>query len=213
MRHALALSLVAAAASLFALQAQAAEQARSVGPFTTVANSGPISVHIEVGKAQSVTVSGSDDMVADLQTEVVGSELKLHMRHDSTSFNSHHDGLHVTITMPQLTAFTMGGAGETTITHMSGDSLDVRFGGAGSLKADGSVKNLTLNIGGVGSIDTRELHADNANVNVGGVGHVKIWAGTRLDATVGGVGSLTYYGDPKTVNTNGGGLGSISKGK
>jgi len=28
---------------------------------------------------------------------------------------------------------------------------------------------------------------------------------------VGGVGSLTYYGDPKTVNTNGGGLGSISR--
>ena len=212
MRPVLALSL-AAAASLFALQAQAAEQSRSVGPFTSVANSGPISVRIEVGKAQSVTVSGSDDMVADLQTEVVGSELKLHMRHDSTTFNSHHDGLRVTITMPQLTAFTMAGAGETTITHMSGDSLDVRFGGAGSFKAEGSVKNLTLNVGGVGSIDTRELHADNANINVGGVGHVKVWAGTRLDATVGGVGSLTYYGDPKTVNTNGGGLGSISKGK
>ena len=34
-----------------------------------------------------------------------------------------------------------------------------------------------------------------------------------IDATLGGVGSLTYYGDPKTVNTTGGGLGSISKGK
>ena len=62
------------------------------------------------------------------------------------------------------------------------------------------------------AIDTRELHADNVDVNVGGVGHVKVWAGTRLDASVGGVGSLTYYGEPKTVNTNGGGLGSISKG-
>ena len=212
MRHALTFSLVAAA-SLFALQARAADQTRSVAPFTTISNSGPISVHIEVGKAQSVTVSGSDELVADLQTEVVGNELKLHMRHDTTTFNSHHDSLHVVITMPQPTAFTMGGAGETTISHMSGDSLDVRFGGAGSLKADGSVRNLTLNVGGVGSIDTRELHADNANINVGGVGHVKVWAGTRLDATVGGVGSLTYYGDPKTVNTNGGGLGSISKGK
>ncbi len=212
MRHALVLTL-AAAASLFAVQAQAAEQARSVAPFTTVSNSGPVSVHIEVGKAQSVTVAGSDDMVAELQTEVVGSELKLHMRHENSSFNSHHDGLRVTITMPALTAFTMGGAGETTITHMSGDSLDVRFGGAGSLRADGSVRRLKLNVGGVGSIDTRDLHADDVDVNVGGVGSVKVWAGTRLDASVGGVGSLTYYGDPKTVNSNGGGLGSISKGK
>ena len=98
-----------------------------------------------------------------------------------------------------------------TITHMSGDSLDVRFGGAGSLKADGSVRRLKLNVGGVGSIDTRDLHADTVDVNVGGVGSVQVWAGTRLDASVGGVGSLTYYGDPKTVNTRGGGLGSISR--
>ena len=212
MRHALTLSL-AAAASLFALQAQAAEQTRTVAPFSTVSNSGPVSVHIEVGKAQSIVVSGSDELVADLLTEVVGNELKLHMRHDTTNFNSHHDSLRVTITVPQLTAFTMAGAGETVITHMSGDALDVRFGGAGSLKADGSVRNLTLNVGGVGSIDTRDLHAESATVNVGGVGSVKIWASARLDASVGGVGSLTYYGDPKSVNTNGGGLGSISRGR
>ena len=214
MRHLATLSLVAAAA-LFTLQAQAAEttQTRTVAPFTTVSNSGPVSVHIEVGKAQSVVVSGSDDLVTDLQTEVVGTDLKLHMRRDTTTFNSHHDTLRVTITVPQLTAFSMAGAGETVITHMSGDSLDVSFAGAGSFKADGSVKTLKLNVGGVGSIDARELHADNASVTVGGVGSVKVWAGTRLDASVGGVGSLTYYGDPKTVNTNGGGLGSISKGK
>ena len=212
MRPALILSL-AAAATLFALQAQAAEQTRSVAAFTSVSNSGPVNLHIEVGKAQSVVVSGNDDLVADLQTEVVGNELKLRMRRDSTNFSSHHDILNVTITVPQLTAFTMGGAGETTISHMSGDSLEVRFGGAGSLKADGTVRNLTMHIGGVGSIDTRELHADSATVSVGGVGSVKVWASNCLDASLGGVGSLTYYGDPKTVNTTGGGLGSISKGK
>lgn len=212
MRHALTLTL-AAAATLPALQARAAEQTRSVAPFTAVSNSGPVDLHIEVGKAQSVVVSGSDDLVSDLQTEVVGNELRLHMRRDTTSFSRHRDELAVTITVPQLTAFTMAGAGATTITHMSGDNLDVRFGGAGSLKAEGTVHNLTMHVGGVGSIDTRALHADTATVSVGGVGSVKVWAGTRLDASLGGVGSLTYYGDPKTVNTHGGGLGSISRGK
>jgi hypothetical protein len=212
MRHALTLSL-ATAAALFALQAQAAEQTRRVAPFTAVSNSGPVNLHIEVGQAQSVVVSGSDDLVADLETTVIGTELKLHMRRDTTNFNRHHDELNVTITVPQLTAFTMGGAGETTISHMRGDNLEVRFGGAGSLKAEGTVHKLTMHVGGVGSIDTRELHADTATVSVGGVGSVKVWASDSLDASLGGVGSLTYYGDPKTVNTHGGGLGSISKGK
>jgi hypothetical protein len=212
MRNAFILSFVAAAA-LACAQARAAEQARSVAPFTSVSNSGPVSVRIEVGRAQSVSVSGSDELVGELLTEVAGNELKIHMRHDTSRSGSQHDGLRVTISVPQLTAFTMGGAGDTTITHMSGDSLELRLAGAGSLKADGTVRNLTLEIGGVGSIDTRELHAENANVNVGGVGHVKVFASTRLDATVGGVGSLTYYGEPRTVNTRGGGLGSISKGR
>jgi len=210
MRTALTLSL-AIAAALASVHADAAEQVRSVGPFSTVSNSGAVSVSIEVGKPQSVTVSGDDELVRYLLTEVVGTELKVHMRHDTVNIGGRHEEVRVTITVPQLTAFAMAGAGETTITHMSGDSLDVRFGGAGSLKADGSVRRLKLNVGGVGSIDTRDLHADTVDVNVGGVGSVQVWAGTRLDASVGGVGSLTYYGDPKTVNTRGGGLGSISR--
>jgi hypothetical protein len=210
MRHALTLSL-AIAAALASVHAHAADQARSVGPFTAVSDSGAMSVRIEVGKPQSVTVSGDDDQVRDVQTEVVGNALKIRMRHDTITIGGSHDDLRVTITVPQLTAFEMAGAGDATITHMSGDSLDVRFGGAGSLKADGSVRSLKLSIGGIGSIDTRDLRADSVDVNVGGVGSVKVWAGTRLDASVGGVGSLTYYGDPKTVNTHGGGLGSISR--
>jgi len=210
MRTALTLSL-AIVAALASVQAQAAEQTRSVAPFSAVSNAGAVNVRIEVGKPQSVTVSGDDDLVRDLLTEVVGNELKIHMRHDTITIGGHHEDLRVTITVPQLSAFSMAGAGESIITHMSGDSLDVRFAGAGSLKADGSVRSLRLNVGGVGSIDTRDLHAETADVNVGGIGSVEVWASTRLDASVGGVGSLTYYGDPKTVNTNGGGLGSISR--
>lgn len=213
MRHALIHSLAAIATASFALQAQAADQTRSVAPFTSISNSGPVNLFIEVGKPQSVVVSGSDDYLEDVRTEVSDGELRIKLHGDSHVDNRHWNDMKVTITVPTLSAFTMGGAGQTTLTHVNGDSLDIRFGGAGNLKADGTVKNLKLSVGGVGTIDTRELHAANADVSLGGVGSVKVWAGERLDASVGGVGSLTYYGDPKTVNTRGGGLGSISKGK
>jgi len=210
MRHALTLSL-AAAAALFALQARAAEQTRSVAPFTSVSNAGPLNLRIEVGKAPSVVVSGDDDFVAELQTEVVDGELRMHLKHDTGTLDRHHAELHVTVTLPQLTSFSMSGAGNTTITHMNGDSLAVRMSGAGNLRADGQVKRLKLDVSGVGSIDTRELHAEAADVNLAGVGSARVWASDVLNASVGGVGSLTYYGDPKTVNTHGGGLGSISR--
>ncbi len=197
-----------AAATLLAPHAQAAEQARNVAPFTAVSNSGPISISIDVGKTQSVTASGNDTFINQLTTEVVDGELRIRLR-DHTIDSSLGDP-RIVITMPQITRFTMAGAGATTITHVSGDKLDVNYSGAGSLKADGSVKALNLMVGGVGSIDTRELHAQTAVVTVGGVGSVRVYASERLDATVGGVGSLTYYGHPKSVNSTGGGLGSVS---
>jgi Putative auto-transporter adhesin, head GIN domain len=209
MRYALTLTL-ATAAALASLSANAADQGRTVAPFTSVSNAGAINLFIEVGKAQSLVVHGSDDFLADLVTEVVGSELRIHPRHDHID-DRHWNDIKVTITVPQLQAIDMAGAGQTTLTHMTGDRLDVRFSGAGSLKADGSVHDLRLTIGGVGAIDARELHADTVNASIGGVGSVKVWAGQRLDASLGGVGSLTYYGDPKVVNATGGGLGSISK--
>ncbi len=212
MRTAITLTF-ALVAALATIHAEAAEQTRSLAPFSSVSNSGAVNVHIEVGKTQSVSVGGDDARVANLVTEVVGTELKIRTSHDTIEIGGRQTDLHVTITLPQLTAFTMGGAGKATITHMSGDSLDVHFGGAGSLVADGSVRDLRLEVGGVGAVDTRGLHADTVRARIGGVGSVEVWAGTSLDASIGGIGSLTYYGDPKTVHTSGGGLGSISRAK
>lgn len=212
MRTAITFTL-ALLAALATIHAEAAEETRTLAPFDKVSSSGAVNVRIEVGKAQSVTVSGDDVRVHDLLTEVVGNQLKIRTRRDTIEVGDDHESVRVTITLPQLTAFAMGGAGEAFITHMSGDALDVNFGGAGSLKAEGSVHSLHLSVGGVGSIDTRALHADAVRVSVGGIGSVDVWAGTSLDASVGGIGSLTYYGDPKTVHTSGGGLGSISRAK
>jgi hypothetical protein len=89
MRHALIHSLAAIAAASFALQAQAADQTRSVAPFTTISNSGPVNLFIEVGKAQSVVVSGSDDYLEDVRTKVSDGELRIKMRNDSHVDNRH----------------------------------------------------------------------------------------------------------------------------
>ena len=196
--------------SLAALAAHADEQSRTVPAFTTISNSGPISISIDVGKAQSVVASGNEKFLSLVKSEVVDGELRISLKERNVS-GSLGDPK-VTITMPALTRFTMAGAGEATITHMSGDALTVEYSGAGSLKADGKVKTLSLQIAGVGSIDTHKLLAEKVSVDVGGVGNVKVYASDSLDARVGGVGSLTYYGNPHNVSKSAGGIGSISKG-
>jgi hypothetical protein len=207
------LASLAAWAALAFTTAGAADQrseTRPLPPFTTISNSGPISITIDVGKPQSVVASGNEKFLSLLKTDVISGELRLSLREHSVT-GSLGDPK-ITITMPALTRFSMAGAGAAVITHAAGDSLDIEYSGAGSLKADGKVKTLNLQIAGVGSIDARELVAENVRVDVGGVGNVKVYASESLDADVGGVGSLKYYGNPRNVRKSAGGIGSISKG-
>ncbi len=45
-----------------------------------------------------------------------------------------------------------------------------------------------------------------------GVGSTSVRASETLNATVNGIGSLTYYGRPARVNKTVGGIGSVSAG-
>jgi len=72
---------------------------------------------------------------------------------------------------------------------------------------------LRLKGNGVGGIDTRKLLAEDADVDFDGVGGVEIYASNHLNAVVNGVGSVTYYGNPKSINKQADGIGSISAGK
>ena len=205
--------VLASLLGLVALAANAADQSqvRSVGAFSSISNSGPFNISIDVGKAVSVTATGSTTFLDQLVTEVHDGELRIHLRDDHV--NHLGDDNRIAVTLPQFTRYRMSGAGETTLTHVAGDSLDIAMSGAGSLKASGEVKSLKLSLSGVGSVDARELHAQAVRADVSGVGSVKVWSSQALEGSVSGVGSLTYYGDPKTVNTRGGGIGSISRGK
>jgi len=211
MRHSalvIALSLVAAAA---ANPAFAADQARSVAPFTSISVQGPISVTVDAGKAQqSLVLRGSDAFISELTTEVVNGELRLRMR-DKKVKNVRGDH-NVVIAVPQLRAFNAEGAGETRLNNVRGERLDVSYRGAGSMAINGQVKTFRMSAEGVGEVDTRALVANDVDIHFQGIGDVKVYAKDRLDAKIQGMGSLTYYGKPRAVNKSVQGLGSVKAG-
>jgi len=211
MRHSalvIALSLAAAAA---VNPASAADQARTVAPFTSISVQGPISVTVDAGKAQqSLVLRGSDAFISELTTEVVNGELRLRMR--DKKFNNVRGDQQVVIAMPQLRAFNAEGAGETRLNNVRGDRLDVSYRGAGSMAINGQVKTFKMSAEGVGEVDTKALVANDVDIRFQGVGDVKVYARERLDAKVQGMGSLTYYGKPRAVNKSVQGLGSVKAG-
>lgn len=212
LRSALAIGLSLA---LSTSAVHAAEQVRPTQPFTSISVQGPISVTVNGDaaqtQAQTLTVRGSDKFVNGLVSEVVNGELRLSMR--DKHFTTTKSDQRILITMPALRAFSAEGAGEIKLMRIRGDSLDVNYRGAASLHIDGAVKNFKMRAEGVGEVDAKSLIADNADVRFQGVGDVQVYAKNRLDAVVQGMGSLRYFGKPRTVNKSAEGLGSVSAGE
>jgi hypothetical protein len=198
--------------ALFALStsALAAESVRPLPSFIAVNAKGAFLMTVEVGKAQSVTVSGDDRFVAALRTEVVDNELQITM--PDKTFKSTKGEPRITITLPSLSRVKVEGAGETLLNKVNTDRLDISYLGAGHLAANGKVKYLRLNAKGVGEVDTKALVAERVDVNFEGVGQVSVHATDLLNAVAKGIGGLTYYGHPKTINKSVAGIGNVRAG-
>jgi len=191
--------------------ALAAESVRTLPSFIAVNAKGAFAMTIDVGgKSQSVVISGDERFVASLKTEVIDNELLITM--PDKSFKSSKGDPRISITLPSLSRVKVEGAGETILNKVNSDRLDIGYLGAGHLVANGKVKYLRLSARGVGEVDTRALHADRVDVNFEGVGDVSVYATDLLNAVAKGMGSLTYYGRPKTVNKSVAGIGSVSAG-
>jgi len=199
-----------AAALILAPAAHAAEQARTVPAFTSVRVQGPFNVIVEAGKAQSLAVRGSDKFVRDVVSEVVNGELVVRMR--DRNYTTVHGDQHIVVTAPQVNAFSAEGAGEIRLNNIRGERFDVDYRGAGDLRIGGAVKNFKIRAEGVGEVDTKDLVADNVDIRFRGVGEARVTAKNRLDVEVQGIGSLTYFGRPRTVNKSASGMGSVRQG-
>ena len=199
------------ALSLAATAAHAAEQVRAAAPFTSINVQGPISVTVDAGTAhQSLRVRGSDKFLNTVTSEVVNGELRIRMR--DKNFSTNHDDQRILISMPQLRAFAAEGAGEIKLNNVQGERLDVNYRGAGSMEIKGKVNTFTMTAEGVGEVDSKALIANNADIRFRGIGDVKVYAKDKLDVSVQGMGNLSYYGKPRTVNKSVAGLGSVSAG-
>jgi hypothetical protein len=190
--------------------AHADEQVRSMPAFTSISVQGPVSVSVDAGKAQSVTLRGDARFIRDLTSEVVNGELRLGVR-DKKNISWHGDP-RVVITVPALRAVAVEGAGEVRLNQIRGERLDVNYRGAGSMNINGQVKTFSMKAEGVGEVDAKAFVADDVDVLFRGIGDIKLTARNRLDATVQGMGNLTYYGKPRTVNKTASGIGSVSAG-
>ena len=202
---------------------------RDVSGFDSIEFSTLGKVNIIQGDQESLNISGPDNVVPLIITEVRNNTLIIRTEENIniTAPSSQNpltftivakdlSGLTVSgvgdvqvdaVTTPRLDV-TMSGAGMVQVNQLVADELDLNLSGAGGMEITGEAQQTTIEISGVGGVNAPDLKTSTADINISGLGGVVIWVTDQLTGEISGSGNVSYYGDPQT-STSSTGIGTF----
>lgn len=182
---------------------------RPVSGFTGIEFSTFGLVNISQGTEESLTITGSDNILPLVITEVSNGKLIIRTEENYifSEVNS-ENVLTFNITVIDLNELTNSGAGQFNIDRLTTDSLDFTISGAGNINITGEANRSAIEISGAGSIIAPDFQITSADVVISGVGSAEVWVTDRLTGNISGAGNVRYYGDPE-VDTESSGLGKF----
>jgi hypothetical protein len=202
----------------------------SVSNFKNVEVGGSINVYVSQGSPSSVKLEGDENIIK--YVEVIQEGDRVIVR-NKEGYNLEPSGeMKVYVTTPVYNEIETSGAsdiiGQSKITNS--EDLNIRVSGAGDVKLEldaprikaeisgsgsihikGETKEAELKLSGVGSAHCYDLLSENTKVDISGAGSAQVYASVNLEASVSGVGSVNYKGNPTNVKQEVSGAGSVSK--
>jgi hypothetical protein len=183
-------------------------EVRGADAFHSIDLRGAADLSVLVGAVGSVAVIGDAATLERTVTRVQHGVLIVE-NESAWTFLGGRGKVEIRVTMPSLNTLSLNGAGNVSINGISGDGLSLVLQGAGNLEASGKTAALNARMNGAGNMDLSHLVAGDATVAVNGAGNLSAHVTGSLQASVNGVGSITYAGNPGKVSTEINGVGSI----
>ncbi len=106
---------------------------------------------------------------------------------------------------------SVSGSGRINAKLRINEDAKMSISGSGKIEAEGTSKSVTAKISGSGSVRAADLETDSCKVTISGSGSVQINVKTALDASISGSGSVSYRGNPSSVNSHSSGSGKVRK--
>ncbi len=194
--------------------------------FHSIDLQGAFQIHLNSGTEASVRIETDENLRAFINTEVQSGVLKIYAERDVMLRPSRLD---IYITYTTLEQVSVGGACRLSAAEtiharelvldtsgavdidlsINAHSLHTRVSGAGNIKLEGQTKEHLAELSGASNMRARELITDITKISLSGAGSAQVYAGTRLEAKISGIGKITYYGDPAETIIQKSGLGAI----
>ena len=179
---------------------------REVSDFTSISLQGWGELIIDQTGSESLSITGDDNFLPYIETEVRGRELIISIP-SNTIFNDITD-LTYHVTVKTIDNLDLSGAGDIEVLHLDSEDWHVNLSGAGNITVSGEVDTQTIVISGAGGYNAEELSSQEASIEHSGAGMAVVQVSDTLDVNISGLGSVEYIGDP-TVNQTITGVGSV----
>ncbi|MCP4180724.1 MAG: DUF2807 domain-containing protein [bacterium] len=187
-----------------------AKETRNLSNFTSIVLKGgsyKVRIHIAENNKNYMTISGDQNIVPLVKTKVNNNTLRI----SSKKSIKPNLPLALNIYTNNLNNLVLYGAGDIKTNGIKSKSFSLTVKGSWNINLNGHTDIFTAVSKGLSQINTKELKATNVNIEIDGAGKADVFVDNNLQAIVKGIGTITYYGNPKIVNPTISGLGKISK--
>jgi hypothetical protein len=178
---------------------------RTVPPFNAIKTGGAFKISVVCQEQQSLEVTADDNLLPLITTEVKDGTLEIGTKESISNPKS----LDIAVHIKDLSSLHCSGACKVSIAKLANDKLDIDGSGAMSVEASGKTNKLTASLSGAGRISAEALHVKDARITLSGAGKVDVDVSDSLSVSISGVGLVTYSGNPKSIQKQISGLGSL----
>jgi hypothetical protein len=176
-----------------------ATEVRPVSGFSEVFVNGVGEVVIRQDGTETLSIEAEDNLLPYLKSTLNGRLLSLGPEAGVLVYPTRP--IHYTLTVRQLSAIRMNGAGSVRAEGVKTELLQITLNGGARVNLAGVATRQDVLIAGAADYRGEGLASGEAEVEINGAGTTVLNASERLDATINGAGTVEYVGSPRVTQT------------
>lgn len=203
------------------------KQERSVSSFEGIDVGGAFKVFLTQGDTEKLVIEADQNLMDIIETEVRGGVLKIRTSEDIKDATE----LNIYLTFKDLKELDISGAcdligenkfkladvdidcsGASEVSmKFSANNVNLDCSGASDIEFYGSAEKVDMDLSGASQIDAFDFEVGTYDLEVSGASSGKIYVTNELSVEVSGAASLKYKGDPRILEHDVSGAGSLKK--
>lgn len=180
---------------------------RKIKPFHAILIKGSTNIKMTQSPDISLYISADDNILPLIKAHVDQGTLVIETTQDYSS----NETVKINLVTPTLDMITIDGASHIGLNKLHTKKLTIHVNGAGQVHATGKADYLDIRVKGAANVDAQKLISNHVNARIEGAGKIHVHPTQAIKASVEGVGSIIYEGNPSTIASSISGVGSIKK--